>query len=207
MTNVAASTLYRVAAVAGIGGAVVLVVNAAKRAALIPASTATQLVAPLAEVLGLALVTGLFFAASRRTGAWGLVAYLLNSLALASLIGAEFVINLVFSQVSPELRGDLLAGPLGLGLTIASGLFLLGSLAFAASLIVAREVPVGAVALYSIGAIPVALRAFVPELVLDLGLVVLAAGIGWLSIWLLGRARTLGDAAASTSQPADSVIR
>ena len=41
--------------------------------------------------------------------------------------------------------------------------------------------------LYAVGAIPVALRAFVPEAALDLGLVVLAVGIAWLAIWLLDR--------------------
>ena len=41
--------------------------------------------------------------------------------------------------------------------------------------------------LYAIGAVPVALRAFVPETVLDLGLAVLATGIGWLAIWLFTR--------------------
>jgi hypothetical protein len=33
---------------------------------------------------------------------------------------------------------------------------------------------------------PVALRAFVPEAILDLGLVTLAVGVAWLGIWLFG---------------------
>ena len=39
----------------------------------------------------------------------------------------------------------------------------------------------------AVGAVPVSLRAFVPEAVLDLGLVVLAAGIAWLSAWLFAQ--------------------
>jgi hypothetical protein len=35
-----------------------------------------------------------------------------------------------------------------------------------------------------VGAVPVSLRAFVPEAALDLGLVTMAVGIGWISIWL-----------------------
>jgi hypothetical protein len=41
--------------------------------------------------------------------------------------------------------------------------------------------------LYAVGAVPVSLRAFVPETVLDIGLAVLALGIAWLAIWLFGR--------------------
>lgn len=50
-----------------------------------------------------------------------------------------------------------------------------------------RAIPAAPLALYAVGAIPVSLRAFVPEMALDLGLVVLAVGIAWLSIWLFNR--------------------
>ena len=50
-----------------------------------------------------------------------------------------------------------------------------------------REVPTAPLVLYAVGAIPVSLRAFVPEAVLDLGLAVLAVGIAWLAIWLFNR--------------------
>lgn len=70
-----------------------LLVNAAKRAEVIPTSAVTQLIAPLAQILALALVTALYLAFGRRTGTLGLVAYLLNALPLASLVGVEFVLN------------------------------------------------------------------------------------------------------------------
>jgi len=73
------ATFYRIATVAGTGSAAVLLVNAAKRAEVIPTSAFTQLVAPLAQILALALVTALYFAFGRRTGTFGLVAYLLNA--------------------------------------------------------------------------------------------------------------------------------
>jgi hypothetical protein len=56
------------------------------------------------------------------------------------------------------------------------------------SLAVGRDVPRLPLALYLIGAVPIALRAFVPELALDLGLVTLAAAIAWLAGWLWVRA-------------------
>jgi hypothetical protein len=50
--------------------------------------------------------------------------------------------------------------------------------------------------LYAAGAVPVSLRAFVPEAVLDLGLVVLAVGIGWLAIWLYDHSNDINTWAA-----------
>lgn len=179
--------LYRIAAVAGVLCAVVLLVNAAKRAELIPTAAVTQLVAPFAQILALALVSALYFGFGQRAGTFGLVAYLLNGVALMALVGVEFVVNLVFAEVPAQTVAALREGPLGVALTVGSILFLLGTLTFVGTLLVSREVPVAPLALYAVGAVPVALRAFVPELVLDLGLVVLAVGVGWLAIWLYAR--------------------
>jgi hypothetical protein len=137
--------------------------------------------------MALALVTGLYFAFGRRTGTFGLVAYLLNALALSALVGVEFVINLVFRDLPPDTIAALRSGSLGIALTAASILFLLGTLGFATAMLRTREVPVAPLVLYAVGAMPIALRAFVPEAALDLGLVVLAVGIAWLAIWLYGR--------------------
>ena len=49
------------------------------------------------------------------------------------------------------------------------------------------EIPRVPLALYAYGAVPVSLRAFVPEAALDLGLATMAVGIGWLSFWLFTR--------------------
>ena len=187
MSNPVPATLYRIAAIAGCGSAVVLLLNAAKRAELIPSSSFTQLIAPVAEILALALVTALYLAFGRRTGTFGLIAYGLNAFALASLIGVEFVINLVFKELPGPTVQHLRAGPLGVALIIASLLFLIGTLSFVAAVLGSREIPTIPLVLYAIGTVPVALRAFVPETVLDLGLAVLAIGIGWLAIWLFTR--------------------
>ncbi len=191
MSHPAPSTFYRVAGIAGGDGAVILLVNAAKRAGVVPTSALTQLVAPLAEVLALALVAGLYLASGRRSGTFGLVAYLLNSAALAGLVGVEIVINLVFSELPRGTVGSLRAGPLGLALAVVSVAFLLGTLAFVASLLLSREVPVVPLVLYAVGAVPVALRASVPEIALDLGLVTMAVGIAALSAWMYSRSAVL----------------
>ena len=191
MSYPSSATLYRCAAVAGVGSALVLLINAAKRAEVIPTSAFTQLVAPLAQILALVLVTGLYVAFGRRAGRFGLVAYLVNAFALAALVGVEFVINLVFAELPADTIETLRAGPLGVALTVASVLFLLGTLAFAVAMIRTHEIPSAPMALYAVGAVPVSLRAFVPEAVLDLGLLALAVGAGWLAAWLYARATTI----------------
>ncbi len=193
MSHPAPATLYRIAAAAGCGSAVVLLINAAKRAEVIPTSAFTQLVAPLAQIMAMALVTGLYFAFGRRTGTFGLVAYLLNALALSALVGVEFVINLVFRDLPPDTVAALRAGSLGIALTVASILFLLGTLGFVTAMLRTREVPLAPLVLYAIGAMPIALRAFVPEAALDLGLVVLAVAIAWLAVWLFGRSSQIAS--------------
>jgi hypothetical protein len=178
---VSSATLYRVASVAGAGSALILLVNAAKRASLIPTTNLTQLLAPLAEVLALGFVVGLFMAFGRRAGLFGLVAFIINFIALACLEGIEVVINLIFATLPKETIVELLSGPLGLMLTATSLLFLLGSIAFVTSMLQAKSVPRLALALYALASVPIAFRAFVPELALDLGLAALAISIGWLS--------------------------
>ena len=187
MSHLVPATLYRIAAAAGCGSAVVLLINAAKRAEVIPTSDFTQLVAPLAQILALAFVTALYLAFGRRTGTFGLVAYLMNAFALSALVGVEFVINLVFRDLPGNTVLALRAGPLGIALTVVSVLFLLGTLGFVTAMLRTREIPTVPLVLYAVGAVPIALRAFVPEAVLDVGLAVVAVGMAWLAIWLFNR--------------------
>lgn len=197
MSHPVPATLYRVAATAGCASAVVLLVNAAKRAELIPTSAFTQLVAPLAQIFALARVAGLYLAVGRRTGTFGLVAFLVNALALSALVGVEFVINLVFSELPVETIEALRDGSLGIALTAASILFLLGTLAFVTAMLRTRVLPTAPLVLYAVGVVPIALRAFVPEAILDLGLVTLAVGVAWLGIWLFGSSSRI----ATTTMP------
>ena len=191
MSHPVPATLYRIALAAGCGSAVVLLINAAKRADVIPTSALTQLVAPLAEILALALVTALYLAFGRRAGTFGLVAFLLNAFALSALVGVEFVINLVFNDLPDHTVDVLRDGTLGIALAVVSISFLLGTVAFVVAMHLTREMPTVPLVLYAVGAVPVAFRAAVPEAALDLGLVTMAAGIGWIAVWLLGRAGSI----------------
>lgn len=193
------AALYRLASASGLGSALVLLVNAAKRSGLIETTAFTQIVAPLAEILALGFIVGLFFAVGRYAGRFGTIALALNFAALASLEGVEVVINLVFSKLPMTAIVELQAGPLGLVLAASSLLFLLGTLAFVISLAMVRSVPRIPLALYLISATPIALRAFVPELALDIALAGLAAALGWLAVWLWTQAETF-------SQPVRNLI-
>jgi hypothetical protein len=206
MSHPVPATLYRIAAAAGCGSAAVLLINAAKRAEVIPTTAFTQLVAPLAQILALALITALYFAFGRRSGTFGLVAFGLNAFALCSLVGVEFVINLVFRDLPATTIATLRTGSLGIALTTASVAFLLGTLTFVITMLRSREVPPAPLVLYAVGATPVALRAFVPEAVLDIGLVVLAVGIAWLAMWLLKRSSRIVTETLSTIPPVRQTV-
>jgi hypothetical protein len=175
----------RLAAVAGLASAVVLFVNAAKRAGLIPISPATQLVAPLAQALAIILVVGLAAVAMRQSSRYSSVALALNVLGLAAVTGVEWVINLVFVGLDPTQIAALRAGPLGTAFLAASITFLLGSILYCIALLRDGKAPQIPVIAYAMATVPIALRAFVPELVLDVALGLLGASVTWIAFWML----------------------
>jgi hypothetical protein len=177
----------RLAAVAGLAAAAVLFINAAKRAGLIPISSATQLVAPLAQALAIILVVGLGAVAMRQSSRYSSVALALNVLGLAAVTGVEWVINLVFVGLDPAQIAVLRTGPLGTALLSASITFLLGSLLYCSALLRDGTAPRIPIIAYAIATVPIALRIFVPELVLDVALALLGASVVWLAIWMLVR--------------------
>jgi hypothetical protein len=176
----------RLAAVAGLASGVVLFVNAAKRAGLIPISPATQLVAPLAQALAIILVVGLAAVAMRQSSKYSSVALALNVLGLAAVTGVEWVINLVFVGLDPAQIAVLRGGPLGTAFLATSVIFLLGSILYCSALLRDGKAPRIPVIAYAIATVPIALRIFVPELVLDLSLALLGASVTWLALWMLG---------------------
>jgi hypothetical protein len=143
----------------------------------------------------------------RRAGRLGLVTFLVNAFALVALVGVEFVINLVFAELPTSTIEALREGPLGIALTAASVLFLLGTLAFVATMIRGREIPTVPLIMYAVGAVPIALRAFVPEAVLDLGLVTLSLAIAWLAGWFFTWAGSRTSPAHAASSPALADVR
>ena len=175
----------RVFAIAGVLSAVILVVNAAKRAGILPSVAATQLVAPFASLFALALVIGIVVAHPAMRGRLGAVGALLYGSSLVGFVAAEWVINLVFRYIETEQISELRAGPLGVAFTVTSVGVLVGGLLFFVALWRVPQSPKIATVLTLVSTVPVALRTLFPEIVLDISLVGLAVGVAWLSVWLL----------------------
>jgi hypothetical protein len=194
------AVLIKISALAGFISAAILLVNAAKRAAIIPTSPFTQLAAPVAQLAAIGLVIGIYVLVSRRAGALGAAGAGISITALAGLVGVEFVLNLVFPYVNPGVIGALRAGPLGIALTAVSMLFLIGTVVLMLALWRSSSVPRAVVVLYTASVIPIAFRTVFPETVLQLGLVGLAVAITGLAIWMIRNVpETAGETGLRTS--------
>jgi hypothetical protein len=193
----------RLTAVAGLAAAAILFINAAKRAGLIEISSATQLVAPLAQALAIVLVVGLAAVAMRQSSTYSSVALALNVLGLAAATGVEWVINLVFVELDRAQIGMLRTGPLGTAFLAASLMFLLGSIVYCSALLRDGKAPRIPVVAYAVATLPIALRNFVPELVLDLALVLLGAAVISLAVWML-RSKSLQPEASH--EPTETAV-
>lgn len=176
-------TLHRLAAVAGMLCAFAICFNAARRGGLVPSTDLARAAAPLAQLFGLWLLTGLYASIRARTGVLGLAGYALVSLGLAGLVGCEYVVNFVLPFVPPVTVADLLDGLAGAVFTATQVVFLVGALLFAAALARGGHPPV-AVALYAIGAVAIGLRGVLPDVTLNPGLVIAAVGLAWLAAGL-----------------------
>ncbi|MDQ0820989.1 hypothetical protein QFZ79_003361 [Arthrobacter sp. V4I6] len=175
----------RFAAVAGILAAAILFVNAGKRAGFIPLSPFTQLIAPLAQAFAIVLIIGIAQVALRKAGRFSAVAVGMNLVGLSAATGTEWVINLVFAQLDASHITALRSGPLGTAFLVASVVFLAGSLLFCIALFRDETAPRIPTVAYALAAIPIGFRNLVPEVILDLGLIILAASVLWLALWLV----------------------
>ena len=169
--------------------AIVLVVNAVKRAG-IAISPVTQLAAPLAQLLTVGLVVGIFAATPAVRGRLGSIGAVLCAASLVLLVGVEVVINLVFPHVPPETVSQLRSGPLGIAVTVSSVSFLLGTLVFFTALWRVAGSPRFAILLAVASSVPIALRTAFPEVVLQGGVGGLAGAVALLAFWLIRSRRT-----------------
>jgi hypothetical protein len=198
------AVLIRIFAFAGFVAGAILLVNAAKRAGIIPTSPFTQLAAPIAQVAAIGLVVGMYLLISRKAGMLAASGAVISVASLAGLVGVEFVLNLVFPYVGQDVVAVLRSGPLGIALTAVSVLFLLGTVIFMLALWRTSTVPKGAIILYTVSSVPIALRTVFPETVLQLGLVGLAVAAAFLGTWMLRNTPrpTAADGVAAAVQPA-----
>ena len=198
------AALIRILAFAGFISAAILLVNAAKRAGIIPTSPFTQLAAPIAQIAAIGLVIGMYLLMSRKAGTLAASGAVISVMSLAGLVGVEFVLNLVFPYIGQDLVAVLRSGPLGIAFTVVSMIFLLGTVIFMFALWRTSSVPKGAIILYTASSLPIALRTVFPETVLQLGLVGLAVAAALLAFWMLREVprTTATDGAAAKVQSA-----
>jgi hypothetical protein len=181
----------RLAVLSGLVSAVVLALNAGRRAGLLPNTALLHGVAPLAETAGLIVLTGLYLHQRDTDRGLGLAGYAAGFVGLSGLLGAEFVTNLIFPAVGAAETKTLLAGPTGVEFTVAAVVFLAGTVAFGAALYRRGALPRAATVAYVAGGVVISLRAFEPTSVLVAGLLATAVGVGWLSV-ALGRRVAVG---------------
>ncbi|HEX4813728.1 MAG TPA: hypothetical protein VFV66_13355 [Nonomuraea sp.] len=176
--------VYRVAATAGVVCALLLVVNSARRAGAVPENGLTHAIAPFAALTGLLALTGIYLAIRRTSGGLGLAGYVLNSAGLAGAFAIEYIVHFVFPYLGGGAVSTLLAGGTGRAFLVTSVVLVIGVLTFGAAAIRSGAMPVAAVLLYVVGMIPGSLRNLVPLPVYLGGLVMAAAGIGWMAMRL-----------------------
>ncbi|WP_461187609.1 hypothetical protein [Arthrobacter sp. Z4-13] len=199
------AALVKVLAIAGFLSAAILALNSAKRSGVIPTSPITQLAAPVAQLAAIGLVIGIYLVISQKAGVLGICGAALSVASLAGLVGVEFVLNLVFPYLDRDVVAMLRSGPLAIALTAVSVLFLFGTVVLMLALWRTSNAPRGAVLLYAVSTLPIALRTVFPEIVLQLGLIGLAAAITWLAIWILRNIPNEAATHAADSKPVTGV--
>src|SRR5690348_1305060 len=102
------SHLFRLAAGAGLACAVLLVVNVARRAGVLPDSWLTDTIAPFAALAGVFALTGLYLVQRAQTGPVGVAGYALNLAGLAGAFAIEYTLHFVFPELSTDQIMDLL---------------------------------------------------------------------------------------------------
>jgi hypothetical protein len=197
--------IYRSAAACGLACALILVFNAARRAGLVPSNGLTHAVAPLAETFGLLALIGLYLLHRERSGPAGQAAFVLNFVGLCGVLGAEFIINLIFPTLTKAQEDAFLHGPTGKVFTISAITFLIGAAMFGATMWRFALLPRPASVAYAVGSAVIGLRGVLPGAVYVTGLLIVAAGIAALSI-ALGR-QEVPDMRALRSAPGPGLAR
>jgi hypothetical protein len=176
--------VYRVTAVAGFVCALLLVVNTARRAGVLPENAVTHALAPFAALTGLLAITGIYLLIRGTAGGLGLAGYVLNSAGLAGAFAIEYILHFVFPYLGGGVVSALLAGSTGRAFLVTSLVLVAGVLTFSTAAVRSGAMPVVAVVMYAVGMLPGSLRNLVPLPVYLGGLVMAAAGVAWMAMRL-----------------------
>jgi len=178
------TTLYRRSALAGLLASAVLVVNVLRRDGALPTDAVTHAVAPLAPVLALFAVTGLYLWVREATGLVGLLGYVLSTAGFAGAVGSEVVVQFVFANMPKAQVDGLVAGPSRPALVVIAVVFTLGAVLLGAALARSGQAPTAAAVGYLVTMAVFAWRSALPEWIVTVDGVLSAVIVARLSLAL-----------------------
>jgi len=176
--------LYRLAALAGLVSAGILVLNVFRRAGLVPTDAVTHAIAPWAGALALFAVVGLYLWRRAEAGVLGILGYGLSTAGFTGAVGVELAVQYIFPNMPQAQVDALVAGPARPALVTVAGAFSLGAVLFGAALIRAGGVPRVAAAGYLVTMALFAWRNALPEAAVTVDGVLAASMVVWLSLAL-----------------------
>ncbi|GLZ40057.1 hypothetical protein [Actinokineospora sp. NBRC 105648] len=182
--------LIRLGGWAGPLCALVLLLNAGRRAGILPDTHLGHAVAPLGQVFGLLLILGLYARHADHPPRLLVPAFVAGLTGLTAVLGVEYILNLVYPELPTAQVAVLQAGFTGAALKVSSILFLVGILAFGTLMLSAGRLPRLPVVLYVVGFTCVALRVILPTWVLPLAVAIGAVAVLWLGVELLRKGAT-----------------
>ena len=150
----------------------------------------------LGNTMGLWVLTALYLRQREASGVFGFIAYVIQSLGMALMIGFLFTQAFVLSGLDAAQRAAVLAGPTGVATVIALAIVTVGAVLFGIATLRADIFPKWAALLLMIGFVMAPIGAFAPPIVRSAGEVILSTGlIG------LGYALIIGVGYSKSSQP------
>lgn len=174
--------LYRYTGITGIVAGVVNVI-----VELLPEQIALPL-DMLINILGLWVLTALYLRQREASGRFGLIAYAIEFLGVALVVGFLFAQAFVLAELDAVQRAAVLAGPTGLAAILALGLMTLGAVLFGIATLRAGVFPKWAALLLMAGFIIVPIGAVGSQILKTIGELVLSAGLISMSYALFSEA-------------------
>jgi hypothetical protein len=144
----------------------------------------------LVNILGLWVLTGLYLRQREASGAFGLIAYAVQSFGMTLVVGFLFTQAFVLPELDTTQRAAMFAGPIGLAAFVALAIVTLGAMLFGIATLRARLFPRWTALLLMAGFIVVPIGAASSHIVKTSGEVVLSTGLIGLSYALFSGAGT-----------------
>ena len=131
----------------------------------------------LGNTMGLWVLAALYLRQREASGVFGFMAYVIQSLGMALMVGFLFTEAFVLSGFDAAQRAAVLAGPTGLATVIALAIVTVGAVLFGIATVRAGIFPKWAALLLMIGFVMAPIGVFAPPIVRTAGEVILSTGL------------------------------